>query len=220
MRLNQFLAHHTDLSRRAADGAIQAGRVEVNGVPAQSGQQVSESDTITLDKKIVTAENQKPIILLLNKPTGYVCSRNGQGAATIYELLPPKYHRLNPAGRLDKNSSGLLVLTNDGELANQLTHPRYAKVKVYEVALKTPLEPLHQQMIQDYGIQLQDGPSKFLVEKLNSQGTKLKIIMKEGRNRQIRRTFEALGYSVSALHRTHFGDYNLSGIKPGEIKVL
>jgi len=220
MRLNQFLAQNTDLSRRGADIAIEAGRVTINGQTAKLGEHVSDVDSISLDGNRVTIQPSVKTVLILNKPTGYVCSRNGQGAPTIYNLLPKEYHHLNPAGRLDKNSSGLLVLTNDGELANKLTHPRYGKVKIYEVALKQPLQPLHQQMIHDLGIQLEDGPSQLSIEKCNNQGTKLRITMKEGRNRQIRRTFESLGYAVTALHRTHFGDYTLHGIPSGKTKVV
>ncbi len=220
MRLNQYLAQNTQLSRRGADTAISEGRVVVNGQNPSPGHQVQASDQVYLNDKLVMPHSTSKTLLLLNKPTGYVCSRDGQGSKTIYELLPQEFQRLNPAGRLDKNSSGLLVLTDDGDLANQLTHPKYGKIKVYEIALKEPLQPLHHQMISDFGIQLEDGPSKLQVEKLNDQGTKLRITMAEGRNRQIRRTFAALGYHVSMLNRTHFGDYHLGKLLPGEIKVV
>ena len=157
---------------------------------------------------------------MFNKPVGYICSRDGQGNQTIYDILPEEWQRLNSIGRLDKDSSGLLLLTNDGELANQLTHPRYQKTKVYEVRLNKPLAPLHQQMISDHGISLSDGISKLLIEKLDDEGRELKITMHEGRNRQIRRTFGSLGYDVTRLHRTHFGNYSLGVMKSGEYKVI
>lgn len=209
MRINKFVASGTDLSRRAADQAISEGKVAINGQPASPGSQVLDSDNVTLDGKTVTISNVT-VTIMLNKPRGYVCSRQGQGSQTIYDLLPAKYHHLNPVGRLDKDSSGLLLLTNNGELANQLTHPRYSKTKIYEVELDKPLEPLHQQMISDHGIQLDDGPSKLSLEKQDQHSLNWQVTMSEGRNRQIRRTFSALGYTVTSLHRTHFGDYLLS----------
>jgi 23S rRNA pseudouridine2605 synthase len=213
MRLNQYVARATGLSRRAADEAIRQDRVAINGHAAALGTLVAPKDTVTLDGRRITAD-AKPTTLILNKPAGYVVSRHGQGSKTIYELLPAKYHHLKPVGRLDKDSSGLLILTNDGELANRLTHPRYAKIKVYEVILDKPLEPLHHQMISDYGIQLDDGPSKLSLHKLDGKGLEWQVTMSEGRNRQVRRTFDALGYQVRDLHRTEFGDYKLGSLKP------
>ncbi len=214
MRLNVFIAQRTNLSRRAADQAISAGRVTINGQPATVGQSVTATDEVTLDGRQLTAPTDLTTIML-NKPVGYVCSRAGQGSQTIYDLLPAKLHRLNPVGRLDKDSSGLLLLTNDGQLANQLTHPRYQKTKVYEVGLNKPLEPLHQQMISDHGIQLDDGPSQLSLESLDDTRNNWQITMKEGRNRQIRRTFAALGYGIIELNRTAFGNYNLYNIQSG-----
>jgi 23S rRNA pseudouridine2605 synthase len=112
-------------------------------------------------------------------------------------------------------------LTNDGDLANQLTHPSYKKVKIYEVALDEPLQPLHRQMISDNGIKLDDGPSKLQIERLmEDNDRRWKITMSEGRNRQIRRTFEALGYTVKTLHRVQFGDYRLNNLPPGKVRVI
>jgi 23S rRNA pseudouridine2605 synthase len=214
MRLNKFIAQATGLSRRAADTAIEQGRVAVNGQQALMGQQLVEGDAVTLDNQPVTPD-VKPLTIILNKPVGYVCSRNGQGSQTIYDLLREELHILKPVGRLDKDSSGLLLLTNDGELANQLTHPRYQKTKIYEITLDKPLQPLHQQMITDNGVMLDDGPSKLHIQKLDKAGKQLRITMYEGRNRQIRRTFAAVGYEVIALQRTTFGKYQLDGLSAG-----
>jgi 23S rRNA pseudouridine2605 synthase len=214
MRLNKFIAQATGLSRRAADTAIDQGRVAVNGQQALMGQQLVEGDAVTLDNQPVTPD-VKPLTIILNKPVGYVCSRNGQGSQTIYDLLREELHILKPVGRLDKDSSGLLLLTNDGELANQLTHPRYQKTKIYEITLDKPLQPLHQQMITDNGVMLDDGPSKLHIQKLDKAGKQLRITMYEGRNRQIRRTFAAVGYEVIALQRTTFGKYQLDGLSAG-----
>jgi len=215
MRINKFIAQATGLSRRAADTAINADRVRSNGQPVRAGHDVTADQVVTLDGTILRAPSLHTTIMI-NKPPGYVSSRTGQGSQTIYDLLPSELHRLKPVGRLDKDSSGLLLLTDDGELANQLTHPRYGKTKVYEIALDRPLEPLHQQMISEHGVQLDDGPSRLLLEKMADNSLRWRVSLHEGRNRQIRRTFAALGYSVVHLHRTHFGNYSLpASLTPG-----
>jgi 23S rRNA pseudouridine2605 synthase len=219
MRLNKYIAQSTGISRRAADSAIEAGRVTINGKTAGTGQQVAETDSITLDSRPVVPLEQT-VTIMINKPPGYVVSRDGQGSKIIYELMPIKYRSLKPVGRLDKDSSGLLLLTNDGELTQQLTHPSHQKTKIYEIKLLKPLQPLHQQMISDIGIQLDDGPSKLHLEKLNNEATAWRVVMREGRNRQIRRTFESVGYTVVGLHRTHFGPYELTGLPVGEFTVV
>ncbi|HEY4160992.1 MAG TPA: pseudouridine synthase [Candidatus Saccharimonadales bacterium] len=219
MRLNKFLAAGSDLSRRAADAAIAAGRVTVNGRTAEQGMGVTGTDIVTLDGQIVTSV-VKNTTIILNKPRGYVVSRNGQGSKTIYDLLVPEYRALNPVGRLDKDSSGLLLLTSDGQLANELTHPSRQKVKVYEVTLDKPLEPLHRQMIHDHGLMLDDGLSKLqLARQADGDDTRWIVTMHEGRNRQIRRTFAALGYTVQTLHRTQFGPYALGNLPEGNVRT-
>jgi 23S rRNA pseudouridine2605 synthase len=219
MRVNKFVAQATGLSRRAVDRAIQAGRVTINQQPVGLGTNVTGNDAVSLDGQAVAADTRN-LTIIFNKPTGYVCSRAGQGSRTIYELLPARYHQLKPVGRLDKDSSGLLLLTNDGDLANQLTHPRYAKTKVYEISLRQPLAPLHQQMINDHGVQLDDGPSRLALAKLDATATKWQITMSQGRNRQIRRTFAALGYGVDSLRRVSFGSYGLDGLAAGQFQEL
>ncbi|MDR1300286.1 MAG: rRNA pseudouridine synthase [Candidatus Nomurabacteria bacterium] len=215
MRLNRFLAESTGLSRREADEKITAGQVLVNGKKAVLGQQIEpEADNILLGGEPVESV-VKFTTVMLNKPAGYVSSRNGQGRSTVYELLPEKYAELKTVGRLDQDSSGLLLLSNDGGFTHQMTHPKFAKVKVYEVKLDKPLEPLHQQMIADLGIELADGHSKLGLEKLDDSRKFWRATMHEGRNRQIRRTFKALGYAVEALHRTHFGPYILGDLESG-----
>jgi 23S rRNA pseudouridine2605 synthase len=222
MRINRFLALATSLSRRGADKAVESGQVLVNGRIATIGHDVTAQDTISYNGRTLTlADTAHTQTILLNKPVGYVCSRNGQGGRTIYELLPQELHRLKPVGRLDKDSSGLLVLTDDGELAHRLTHPRFQKAKLYEIELDKPLQPLHRQMIADIGVQLDDGPSQLSLERLLDTGdTAWRVSMHEGRNRQIRRTFAALGYTVTKLHRTAFGPYTLDSLPLGSIKHL
>ena len=269
VRLNKFLAERLGVSRREADELISDGKIFVNQKTAKLGARVVSGDKISYNGRIIPQENTY-IYLAFNKPVGYVCSRRAQGSApTIYELLPQKYHHLKTVGRLDKDSSGLIPLTNDGDFAFQMTHPKFRKTKVYEVELDKPLEPLHQQMIMDYGVMLDDGPSKFKIVKKGSMGSILQhsagtsshfynghgrvsgteisgrdrlsrcknddceprtlqnnlmepyvVILTEGRNRQIRRTFAALGYEVTKLHRTQFGKYELGNLSIGKYDII
>ena len=214
-RLNKYLATNFGVSRREADALISDGKVSINDKRAIIGARVEDGDKVEIEGHKVNKE--KLIYLALNKPAGYVCSRKRQGdAPTMYELLPEKFQTLKSVGRLDKNSSGIILLTNDGDFAYQMTHPKFVKTKIYEVEIDRELAPLHQQMIADFGVQLPDGLSKLGLEKMNDERTAWRITMSEGRNRQIRRTFDALGYKVVLLHRTNFGKYGLSGLKSGE----
>lgn len=212
MRINQFIAKATGMSRRGADDAVGKGRVSINGRVAEIGSSVDKGDAVELDGKRVTALQTATVIL--NKPVGYVCSRDGQGSKTIYDLLPDELHNLKPVGRLDKDSSGLLLITNDGNLANQLTHPKYNKQKVYQVELDKSLSAPDRNAIQA-GIELDDGNSKLHLE---GKGTKWTVTMSEGRNRQIRRTFDRMGYKVTKLHRTNFGEYKIGDLGFGDFR--
>lgn len=219
MRINKFVAQATGLSRRSADRVIEEGRVTINQAPASLGSMVHDGDTVALDNRRITPA-VKTLTIMLNKPTGYVCSREGQGSKTVYDLLPSEYRQLKTIGRLDKYSSGLLLLSNDGTLAHQLTHPSYAKMKIYEVTLDRELAATDQKIITGHGVTLEDGPSAFELEPLGNDAIEWRVSMREGRNRQIRRTFSALGYRVTKLHRTHFGDYLLNDLKPGNLQVV
>ena len=216
MRINKFIAQSTGLSRRAADRAIRAGQVSINGRAATLGDHAGEDDEVKLDGQLITPAVNTTTVLL-NKPAGYVCSRNGQGSRTVYDLMPAELHRLKTVGRLDKASSGLLLLTDDGQLANRLTHPSQVKQKVYEVRLDRPLTAGDLAKVRA-GVQLEDGPSRL--EVTPADGKDYEIRMHEGRNRQIRRTFDAIGYEVVRLHRTRFGDYALDGLPSGELRRL
>ncbi|MBR3144073.1 rRNA pseudouridine synthase [Candidatus Saccharibacteria bacterium] len=254
LRLNKFLAERIGVSRREADDLIASGKILVNDKPAVLGAHIDISDKVCYNNSIVPFETDF-LYLAFNKPVGYVCSRRAQGSApTLYDLLPKKYHHLKTVGRLDKDSSGLILLTNDGDFAFQMTHPKFRKNKVYEVELNKPLEPLHQQMISDYGVMLDDGVSRFKVlkddfaiplsrnlrdqrgaqeatephndgregagpRKTVSQNPYV-VILSEGRNRQIRRTFAALGYNVTKLHRTTFGKYEIGHLASGKYDII
>jgi 23S rRNA pseudouridine2605 synthase len=215
MRLNQFIALSTGMSRRAADKLIEAGQVTINDKQAALGTIVNTSDKVVLDGKLLNLP-AAAVTIMLNKPVGYVCSRAGQGSKTVYDLLPKEFYNLKPVGRLDKDSSGLLLLTNDGQLANQLTHPSFAKEKVYEVELDKNLAALDRDSVEK-GVILADGVSKLA---LNGAGKNWIVGLSEGRNRQVRRTFAALGYAVTKLHRTKFGPYKLDSLEVGNFRPL
>jgi 23S rRNA pseudouridine2605 synthase len=221
IRLNKHLALQLGVSRREADELIERGYVRVNGEVAMLGGRIKATDTVIVDGKTVTHDTPFQY-LALHKPAGYVCSRRSQGGLpTVYELFPPEYHDLKTVGRLDFNSSGIILMTNDGDFTYRMTHPKFAKTKIYKVRLDHDLEPLHQQMISDYGVQLEDGPSKIMLERLSDNDrAEWQVTMSEGRNRQIRRTFAALGYEVKKLHRTNFGNYALGDIKPGKFEIV
>ena len=233
IRLNKFLAERLGLSRREADDIIASGKITVNGEVAKLGARISEKDQVAYAGKAVVFEKTYTY-LKFNKPVGFVCSRKKQGEAdTIYSLIPEKYRALKTVGRLDKDSCGLILLTDDGDFAFKLTHPKFQKHKTYLVILDRPLEPLHQQMVSDFGVDLPDGRSQlilshpdkkdleFFTQKisqadLNSDNRKIwRIEMSEGRNRQIRRTFAALGYRVIFLRRIEFDNFLLGPLKEG-----
>lgn len=212
MRINQFVASSSGLSRRAADAAITAGRVSLNGQPASLGASVSAGDTVALDGSIITPRTSHSYVIL-HKPAGYVSSRARQGAdPTLYDLLPKNLHFLRIAGRLDRDSSGLIVLSDDGEFIQALTHPSAEKIKRYQLTLDQPLTPADRRLLEA-GVQLTDGPSHVQVEYVN--GRSLAVTLGEGRNRQLRRTFGALGYRVDRLHRTQMGTFDLGSLPSG-----
>lgn len=223
MRLNKYIAQASGLSRRAADDAIAKGRVLVNTQKPVLGQTVTDTDTVTLDGSTIIPGTSTTIIML-HKPVGYVCSRDGQGSQTVYDILPNTLHHLKPIGRLDKDSSGLLLLTDDGNLAHQLTHPSFQKTKIYIVTINKPLTPEDQNRIEK-GVTI-DNYISSLELAVNKNGEPKTVnrswivSMSMGRNRQIRRTFEALGYRVNKLHRVQFGDYTLDNLKPGKYQVI
>lgn len=220
MRLNKFIAENLGISRRAADDLIAAGQVQVGEKVAVLGERVEdETKEIKVKGKRVDRIAAKTYIML-NKPVGYTSSRRAQDGKTLYELLPEKYRKLKTAGRLDKESSGLILLTDDGDFNFRMTHPSFKKMKVYEVELDRALPPLSQQMIADFGIDLTDGKSQLGLTRIGEGRKKWRVEMNEGRNRQIRRTFGALGFTVVKLHRIQFGNYHLGLLKSGEYDII
>lgn len=215
------------MSRRAADICIDQGRVLINGKVATLGNVIDASrDVIKIDDSQVSQDKKRYTYVVLNKPIDYICSRKQQGdTPTIYNLLPREYQSLKVAGRLDKDSCGLVLLTDDGDTIFKLTHPKFGKKKVYIVSLNKTLTAEHKKQIEE-GVLLDDGTSQFTVEKLNDEpGTKkrpntYKVAMHEGRNRQIRRTFGELRYMVTHLQRVKMGPYEINDVPSGKYLQL
>jgi len=211
-RINQFVAAASGLSRRAADTAIAAGRVQLGGHTAKLGELVEPGTPVSLDGQPLTPPRAHQYVLL-HKPTGYVSSRARQGQdPTLYELLPAEQRNLRIAGRLDRDSSGLILLSDDGPFINRYTHPSFGKTKLYELTLDRALTPAARRRLES-GVELTDGPSRLRVISLN--GRDLTVALSEGRNRQIRRTLGALGYGIERLHRTTIGPYELGDLPSG-----
>lgn len=218
MRINRFIAAATGLSRRKADSLIQGSKVFINDLPAKLTDHVTAVDKVVVDKKQLFLPAEHTTIIF-NKPKGYVCSRDGQGSKTIYDLLPSEYAQLKPVGRLDKDSSGLLVMTDDGQLAHELTHPKFNKQKVYEIRLNVSLSDKDRAAIKQ-GVMLDDGISRLGLKMMNNDPKTWEVSMHEGRNRQIRRTFSALDYTVKELHRVSFGSFVLGTLSKAQYKKV
>ena len=218
MRLNRYLAAAGVGSRRHCDELIAAGRVTINGrVCTDFSAQPAEGDHVKVGSKIVRP--QLRLDILLHKPAGYVSTRSDPNARdTIFDLLPPKMPRLFNVGRLDAQSEGLLVLTNDGDFAQRLTHPRYKVDKEYEVTLDKPWDPeLTPKLLR--GVML-DG-QRARLERLHSVAPmKLRVVLRQGINRQIRRMFYEVGYEVNRLVRTRIGSLRLGDLPRGHWRHL
>lgn len=216
MRLNKWLAKNTNLSRRKADEVIAVGRVKINGIEAKMGTLVAENDHVSIDGHGIQPVVEENISIRLNKPVGFVCSRRGQGSQTIYDLLPSYLHHLKPLGRLDKDSSGLLLMSTDGEFIHKLSHPSFNHEKTYMVTLGRPLNPDDEKLLKN-GVDIGDRlPSKLGLSTTDPVRTVWQVKLTEGRNRQIRRSFASVRHKVEQLHRTKFSTYTLEGLESGK----
>ena len=218
MRLNRFLAAAGVGSRRHCDELIVAGRVTINGrVCTDFSVQPAEGDHVKVGSKIVRP--QQRLDILLHKPAGYVSTRSDPNARnTIFDLLPPKMPRLFNVGRLDAQSEGLLVLTNDGDFAQRLMHPRYKVEKEYEITLNHPWQPeLAAKLLR--GVML-DGQRAKLERLHPISPTKLRVVLRQGINRQIRRMFYEIGYEVNRLVRMRIGNLRLGDLPRGHWRPL
>jgi len=213
-------------SRRKMADAIKAGRVQVNWETAEGFKQAVDvtKDVIALDGEVVTGAAQRTVHLLMNKPKGVLSTAaDDQGRQTVMDILPKKYKnlRLYPAGRLDKDSSGLLLLTNDGELTYCLTHPSFKHKKIYDVYIKGTLAAFEMKKLAT-GVKLEDGMASVVaIKRLEGKAPyNYSVTLHGGRKRQIRRMLAALGHQVIELKRVRLGNFTLGSLKEGEIKEI
>jgi 23S rRNA pseudouridine2605 synthase len=212
MRLAKYLAHSGVASRRGAEKVIRAGRVTVNGeVVRDPARDVGDGDEVRVDGKPVATEPRE--VWAVNKPAGVVSTAREPGRRPAVVELVGSEARLYPVGRLDVDSTGLLLLTNDGELANRLTHPRYEVEKAYRVELRRPPSEVDLRRLAK-GVELEDGiTAPAEVERRGER--EIEIVLREGRNRQVRRMVEAVGNEVLALRRIRFGPLSLGDLPEG-----
>ena len=217
MRLARFLAHAGVASRRASEQIVAEGRVEVDGTPVTDpARDVGPCSRVTVDGHAVEAEPRE--VWLVNKPAGVVSTAREPGRRRAVTDLVDSPARLYPVGRLDADSTGLLLLTNDGELANRLTHPRYGVPKTYRARLRRPPAERDLRRLAQ-GVRLEDGPtSPARVHRCGER--EIELTLREGRNRQVRRMAEAVGNEVTALRRVGLGSLELGGLEEGAARRL
>ena len=217
MRLVKFLAHGGVASRRKAEEIIAKGVVTVGGeVVTDPARDVGGGDDVRVNGAPVAAEARE--VWAVNKPAGVVSTAREPGSRPAVVSLVQTQARLYPVGRLDADTTGLLLLTNDGELANQLTHPRYEVPKAYRARLREPIADRDLDRLRK-GVELEDGPTApAQVRRLDKR--EIEIVLREGRNRQVRRMIEAVGNRVVALRRTSFGPLRLGNLPEGKARRL
>ncbi|MFZ5632711.1 MAG: pseudouridine synthase [Bacillota bacterium] len=223
-RLQKFMARHGVASRRACEEMIAEGRVKVNGKTVTTpGTTVNPArDRVEVDGRVL-GQPEKPVYILLNKPRGYISSvSDPRGRKVVIDLLDDLRERVYPVGRLDYDSEGLLLLTNDGDLTLQLTHPSHGIAKTYRVRVRGLPRPQDIDQLTA-GIMLDDGmtaPARIEFIGERDGNALLEVTIREGRNRQIRRMFEKIGHGVIRLKRIKIGDLVLGDLKPGQYRKL
>jgi 23S rRNA pseudouridine2605 synthase len=223
VRLQKYLSMSGIASRRKAEEMIAAGRVKVNGmIVVEPGTKVKPDCIVEVDGKKITPDTQK-IYIILNKPTGYVTTVKDQfSRPTVIDLVKGIGERVYPVGRLDYDTSGLLILTNDGDFTYRITHPSYEKTKVYTAEIKGLPETAEINAFRA-GLNIEDyvtSPAKFKILERRSKSTVVEITIHEGRNRQIRKMCEAIGHPIIKLKRTAIGSLILGDLKEGSWRVL
>jgi len=222
MRINKYIAHCGYCSRRKADELIEAGKVKVNGeVVKLLGFEVRVKDKVMVEGKLLHPAKRFDYYKFY-KPTGYITTASDEkGRKTIYDAIPKELHHLKPVGRLDKDSSGLIILTNDGDLINELTHPSVKVPKLYKVTVDDKVEMKHLEAFAK-GIKI-DNKTAYcdsqIIEQSNKE-TVLNITLYQGLNRQIRKMFDYFGFKVVSLKRIRHATIDLEGIKKGQVKLI
>lgn len=222
MRINKYLAECGVASRRACDRLVGEGKVCINGKPAGVGDDVRDGDTVTLDGVPVMPKAAHEYYLM-NKPKGYVCTvRDDKGRKTVMDLLPSGAGRVYPVGRLDYDTEGMLILTDDGDLSFRLTHPLNEIAKTYLVKVEGTMDDSKLSRLRS-GVELDGrstGKSRVKVIETSKQFTKLHVTITEGRNRQVRRMFECVGKNVVFLKRIRIGEMGLGSLERGKVRKL
>ncbi|HIZ25063.1 MAG TPA: rRNA pseudouridine synthase [Candidatus Gallimonas intestinigallinarum] len=223
MRINKFLAEQGISSRRGSDQIIAEGRVTINGKPAKAGDDVAADDVVMVDGKILS-HKVKYEYYLLNKPKGYVCTvSDDKGRKTVMDLLPAGAGRVFPVGRLDYDTEGMLILTNDGDLAYRLTAPRNEIPKTYLVRIEGTITDQQLNRLRA-GVEIERGvvtkKCKITVTETSKTYTKLRVVLTEGKNREIRKMFEVVGKNVDFLKRLKIGELTLTGLDRGAVRRL
>mgnify|MGYP003298987297 CR=1 FL=1 len=226
IRIQKYLSDIGAMSRRAAEREIVAGNISVNGITSKLGDKIDpDIDAVLFGGMPVVSQNKKYYILL-NKPAGYITTAEDEkGRKTIYDIIPPELKKLKPVGRLDKDSTGLIIMTNDGELINEMTHPSIKVPKVYLVSINGKLTPEHgEKMYNGFEIETDTGEKKMayaqvLPIELGDKSSTLQVTLHQGINRQIRKMFAVLGFEVVSLKRVQHGTITLEGLKKGQIKL-
>ncbi|WP_300358169.1 pseudouridine synthase [Fusobacterium sp.] len=222
MRINKFLAELGVGSRRAIDKMIEEKKIKVNGVLAESGIKVDKTDNIVINGRPLNFERKKKVYFMLNKPKRVLSTaKDERGRKTVVDLIDTK-ERIFPIGRLDYDTEGLILLTNDGEVFNKVIHPRTEVYKTYLVEARgninmSTLNKLKRGIMLDDKITL---PAKAKIILADEKHTVLHFAIKEGRNRQVRRMFESVGHNVINLKRIMLGELNLDGLEIGEYRPL
>lgn len=222
VRLNKYIASTGFCSRRKADEYIEAGKVMVNSkIITELGFIISEKDRVMIGNKLI--KPQPLVYIRYYKPAGYITTMDDEkGRKTIYDLLPEEVQNLKPVGRLDKDSTGLLILTNDGDFINDLTHPAIKVPKVYRVTAQGKLN-LNDLEIMEKGIEIEKGQIAFALARIiefEGKNTVLEMVLHQGLNRQIRKMLDSLGHPVITLKRLSMGPVDLQGLKRGQFKYI
>lgn len=223
MRINKFLADNGIASRRHADEMIASGKVKINGKTATLGENVEDDDVIEVNGQVISHTEKQEKYYIMNKPKGVVCTvSDDRGRKTVMDFLPEGVGRLFPVGRLDYETEGLLLLTNDGDLAFRLTHPMNEIAKTYMAKIEGTMTEQDLNRIRS-GIEL-DGvmtkKCKAHIVQTHKEYTKVHITITEGKNRQVRRMFEAIGRTVLLLKRVQIGNLKLQGLDRGQVREL
>ena len=221
-RINKYIASTGIASRRAADELIKAGKVKVNGKTiTEPGIGIGSRDIVEIDGKKINVQEKKYIIF--NKPAGYITARKDpENRKTVYDLLPPEIYKLKPAGRLDKDTTGLMILTNDGELIQKLTHPKSHVPKVYRVTVEGRVGQQDLLTLKK-GVELEEGKIAYaeaVILEYSKPNTLLEITLYQGYNRQIRRMMEFIKHPVVSLKRISHANITLAGLDKGKFRYL